>query len=394
MRLRTGLFVLAAVFASAAFPSLSTASETDGAAAKEIELSQEGQAQVLELRNMLSSRDLDLYELGFIPQGLDDIVIRDRLGHERAYTYLTFRIRNQTHASKLEDNRTPRYAEVLRTIADAYAPEVKTSSDNGGSLVVGDTANADTIILQRQELATRERTVAISVSASDEHGSRIQLLDEPVGSGKQNEFPIDDRGNVVNDTAFDLVRDRVEEIAGRRLRSLAEIREMKIPPYDATKRDAEGVSEGEVFGVAIFSRFDLRGTKFSIEVRGLSNKTRVVVPPHEDGKADNHFAMRILRRTMVLEYQRSGDEFYRETDVYKMHTAGYQWVDTFQRIDRRRVMALTKFYLENIQGADDKCRPEIEEAFWQWYAQRRAEHPDAGDKLPDLEATLKVAAKP
>jgi hypothetical protein len=375
------------------------------------EESKEYQDQKKELEQLTASRDLDLYEMAFVPMVLDDIVLRDRLGNERAFTYLTFRLRNHVPVgSRLEDDMPrsaemlkvmagpaqppvaqplpPRYAEVLKNIADQY-PNAKVTTEGGGRVVIGDDKDPSNIVLERQDMAVKERTVAVTLTAFDEHGSRIQLLDEPVGSGKQNEFPVDDRGNIRNDIILDTVRERIEELADRRLRTLREMREMKLPSYDATKRDAEGVAEGEVFGVAIFDRFNLRGTRFTIEVRGLCNKTRVTVPAAEEGKPENWLAMRVLRRSMVLEYRRPGDEFYRETDRYILQDARYRWLDTFQRLDTRQTMSLTKYYFDNIQGRDNKLQTAVEQDFWRWYGKIRAERPNAGDKLPDLEASLK-----
>lgn len=408
MRPRSSLFLLAAAMASVA-PSLPAAEATTATESKEY------QDQKKELEQLVASRDLDLYELAFVPLVLDDIVVRDRLGNERAYTYLTFRLRNHVSlGNRLEDNAPrsaellksmadpagtapktrelpPRYAAVLKAIAEEY-PVAKVSTEGGGRVVVGDDKEPDNVVLERQDLAVRERTVHVTVCAYDEHGSRIQLLDEPVGSGKQNDFPVDDRGNIRNDVNHDRVRERVEELADRRLRSLSELRSMKLPTYDPNKRDAEGVAAGEVFGVAIFDRFNLRGTHFTLEVRGLCNKTRVSVPAAEEGKPENHLAMRVFRRTMVVQFHRPGDEFYRESDRYELTDARYRWLDTFQRLDQRRMMTLSKFFIDNVQGKDDKRRPEVEAAFWQWYNQFRAERPNAGDKLPDLESSLKVAS--
>jgi hypothetical protein len=116
------------------------------------------------------------------------------------------------------------------------------------------------------------------------------------------------------------------------------------------------------------------------------------MPPAEEGKPENHLAMRVFRRTMVLQFHRPGDEFYRETDRYELTDARYRWIDTFQRLDQRRMMTMTKFFIDNVQGKDDKLKPEVEAAFWKWYNQFRAERPNAGDKLPDLEASLKGAS--
>lgn len=411
MRPRSRLFLLSAAMASV----IASLSAADASSATE---SKEYLEQKQELEKMVSSRDLDLYELSAVPLRLDDIVIRDRLGKERAYTYLVFRLRNSVTSliNGLEDE-APRSAELLKSMADPTAPVTKgrqyshryagilkaigeeypvakVTTEDGGRVVVGDEKDPNNVVLKRENLSVRGRSVNLSVTAFDEHGSRIQLLDEPVGSGKQNQFPVDDRGNIRVDANYDQVRERIEDLADRRLRTLREIRGMHLPPYDPAKRDAEGVADGEVFGVAIFERFDLRGNRFTLELRGLCNKTRVVVPPSDGSKPENHLAMRVLRRTMVFHFNRSGDEFYREIDRYELADARYRWIDTFQRLDQRRLMSTGKYFVDQIEDKEGKARSEVEALFWQQYNQFRADRPQAGDRLPDLQAALKVTPGP
>lgn len=395
MRPRCSPILLAAAMASAVVMPMCHAEDGDAKVSENKTKSgpsQEYIDQIKEMDALVSAREMDLYEMAFEPINLADIVLRDRLGHDHAYTYLTFRLRNTTSlGDRVGGNKMPRYTEVLKAIADQYAELAKVSTEGGGKVTVGDEKkDPDAVVLERRELAVKERAVNISVLASDEHGSRIQLLDEPIGSGKQNEFPFADHGNIRIDASFEQVRDKIEELADRRLRTPREIRSMKLAAYDPAQRDAEGVAAGEVFGVAIFPRFDVLGTEFTIEVRGLCNKQRIVVPPVEEGKPENYLAMRLMRRTMVLKYLRPGDEFNREVDQFTLLNASYQWVDTFQRLDKRKTMALTKHYLDNVRGADSKRKPEVEQAFWKWYAQFRSDRPQAADKLPDLEATLKT----
>lgn len=350
--------------------------------------SQEYQDQLKELAQITENRDLDLYEMAFKPVEIDDIVIKDRLGRLQAYTYLIFQIRNQsTMSASIDGGTMPRYAEVLKSINDQYGQIATVSTEGGGKITVGDGKSSDNVVLERRDQAVKDRSVDLAVVAYDYTDRNLTHVEQSLG-----DFQNLNRGQQAVDVDMDLVRERIEDRADRRLHSIREIRAMKLPPFDPGKRDAEGQMVGEVFGVAIFPRFALRARHFTVEVRGLSNKLRVHVPPVEAGKPENYLAMKVLRRTMVLTYDRPGDEFHRQTAPYQLTSSGYRWIETFQRLDKRRTMAMTRFYVDQLRDADDKPKADVEAQFWAWYDQTRAAYPNAADKLPDLAATLKEPA--
>jgi len=347
--------------------------------------SQEYQDQLKELAQFTENRNLDTFEMTFRPLELDDIVVKDRLGHYQVYTYLTFQIRNQgIQTGNVADGSMPRYAEVLKAINDQYSQIATVSTDGGGTVTVGSADNPENVILERRDLAVKARSVDLTLVARDDLGRSLNPI--------EGSFATVNRGIERIDGNIDRIRERIEERADRRLRSVHDIRGLTLPPFDGSQRDAEGQLVGEVTGVAIFPRLDLHAHEFTIEVHGLSNKLRVQVPAAETGKPENYLAMKVLRRTMTLSYHRPGDEFHRNAVPYTLTEAGYRWIETFQRIDKRRTMAMTRFYIDGLYDADHKLRPEVEAQFWTWYEQTRAAYPDAADKLPDLAATLKEPA--
>ena len=189
------------------------------------------------------------------------------------------------------------------------------------------------------------------------------------------------------------MREEVEERADRRLSTVDEIRALKLPPYDAAKVNEEGVAEGEVFGVVLFDRLSLYGDKFTIEVRGLSNKFRVRQPDTAKGEVENYLATRVNRRVYVLHYTRPGDEYYRNLDRFTLEKGGWEWVNTFQRLKQRKSVAYTRYFLGNITDDKNVRQAKIEDELWEYYGDvRTKEFPSAGEKLPDLKATLKERA--
>jgi hypothetical protein len=100
-----------------------------------------------------------------------------------------------------------------------------------------------------------------------------------------------------------------------------------------------------------------------------------------------------MRRVYVLHYTRPGDEFYRNLDRFTLEKAGWEWVNTFQRIRERKNVAYARYFLNNITDEKDVRQPDVEKAFWEYYAKvRTEEYPKAEDKLPDLEKTLQQRA--
>jgi hypothetical protein len=342
--------------------------------------------QKAELEKLVQSRDTDLYELNFEPLMMDEVSLKDKTGNLHVYTYLTFRLRNEIKdATKPTIAKPSRYNEILKAITEQY----EYAKVDGSQLAIDGVKGADGVIVEREDLKPRTRKVNITVVAYNEHGTRIQLLDEPVGSGVQNNFNFPDYGELSRDTVLKRVREEVEEVAQRRLLTVDELRTKELPPYDATKRDEEGVAEGEAFGVVLFNRLSVYGDKITVEVRGMSNKFRIRAPDSKPEEVGNYVASRFMRRVYTLRYVRPGDEHFRHLDEYELVKGGWEWVNTFQRLHQRKSIAYAKYFLGNITDAKDVRQPKVEDELWEYYDAVRAAKPDAGDKLPDLKATLK-----
>lgn len=342
--------------------------------------------QKAELEKLVQSRDTDLYELNVEPLMMDEVSLKDKAGNLHVYSYLTFRLRNEIKdATKPTIAKPSRYNEILKTITEQY----EYAKADGSKLAIDGVQGADGVIVEREDLKTRTRKVNITVVAYNEHGTRIQLLDEPVGSGVQNDFNFPDYGELARDTVLKRVREEVEEVAQRRLLTVDELRNKELPPYDASKRDEEGVAEGEAFGVVLFNRLSVYGDKITVEIRGLSNKFRARAPDAKPEEVSNYVAARYMRRVYVLHYTRPGDEHFRHLDEFELQKGGWEWVNTFQRLEQRKSMAYAKYFLTNITDAKDVRQPKVEEELWEYYDAVRAEKANAGDKLPDLKATLK-----
>jgi hypothetical protein len=353
--------------------------------------------QKAELEGFESKRDMELYELSFEALALDHVVVADRTGHQHVFHYLAFRIRNQNaNADSQPLSQAKGYNEVLAAITEQYS-EAKKVTDNGVSLAVEGVEGKDGVIVQRQDAQSHDKTVDLTVFGTDEHGTRIRLLDDPPGSGPGENFAFPDQGEPSVSISSQQVRDAVEEAMGRELLSIDELRAMKLPPYDATKRTDKGWATGEAYAVAIFQQLSDYGDNFTFEVRGLSNKFRVKFPDNGPGKVENYLDARLMRRVYVLHYQRLGDEYFRDLDPFDLVRGGWEWSTTFQRNATRRDMAYTRYFLNNLTNDKDGERnPAVESEFWPYYAADRdaataakAQHPNLPD-LPDLEQTLKT----
>jgi hypothetical protein len=346
--------------------------------------------QKAELEKLVQSRDTDLYELNVEPLAMDEVTLKDKTGHLHVFSYLTFRLRNEIKdATKPTIAKPSRYNEILKTITEQY----EYAKADGAQLAVTGVAGADGVIVERQDLKPRTRKVNITVIAYNEHGTRIQLLDEPIGSGVQNEFNFPDYGELSRDAVLKRVREEVEEVAQRRLLTVDEIRLKELPPYDPAKRDEEGVAEGEAFGVVLFNRLSVYGHKITIEMRGLSNKFRVRTTEPKAGEVGNYVGARYMRRVYTLNYVHPGDEYFRHLDEYELVRSGWEWVNTFQRLDQRKSVAYANYFLNNITDAKNVRQPKVEEELWGYYDAVRTDKPKAADKLPDLKATLKDRAE-
>jgi hypothetical protein len=341
--------------------------------------SQEYLDERAKLEAMISSRDVEEFEVSFKPLALDRVLLKDRLGGERLYHYLTFRLRNEiTEDTKQLAQTATRYNEVLQEMANEHE---YAKVEQGVTLKVdGET------VLDRSNMRARKRTVQITALAYDENGSRIEILDDTESGKAARAFPLPDYGDAVAGSSLDRVKEKVEEAVGRRLRTADEIRTLELPPYDAQKLDEEGVAEGEVYGVLLFDRLGDHGDRFTIEIRGLSNKLRIKASEAEPGAVGNYANTKVMRRVYVLHYQRPGDEFFRDQDRFLLERGGWEWTETFQRLGKRAAAAYAQYYLDNISDAAGARQAAVEEKFWPSYEKDREA---AADKLPDLQGELK-----
>ncbi len=352
-------------------------------------------AEKAQLEAMVSSRQLDLFELQFIPGKLGRVLIRDRRGQEYVYNYLTFSIRNIATIDPAQlATRSKGYNEVLQAIAQQYEM-AKVETEGGVKLKIDGVEGQDGVVLERSESKLRTRTVSITAFASDEDGTRIRLLDEPPGSGPQEQYAFPDLGEPNSAKVIQSILEKVEEQEGRKLLSTERLRSFALPPFDGVTRidvpniedpahDTNGWFVGEAHGVLLFPRLSDYGDHFTIQINGLCNKMRFRHPAVEAGKPENYFQTRVMRRTMVLEYNRPGDEFFRDTDRFELAFSGYRWVESFQRTDVRRTIAYARYYLANISDEKGVLNAPVQEQFWPYYEELRA----ANDKLPDIKAGL------
>lgn len=339
-----------------------------------------------QLEQMLAKRDLEVFEVNFEPLALDRIVVKDRMGQTHVYHYLAFRVRNQVGSTGTPVSQAKGYNDVLAAMAAQYE-QAKITKEGGVGLAVDAAEAKDGVIVDRKDARIAERALDLSVLAFDEHGSRIRLLDDPIGSGGQDSFNFPDLGEPKLSVPVGQVRDRVEEALHRKLLTPDEIRARKLPPYDQAQRTEEGWAVGELYGVFVFDRLSDYGKQLTFQVRGLSNKFRERWPDAEAAKVENYLDLRIFRRTYVLHYAHLGDEFYRDQDHYELSRSGWEWVATFQRNAQRKLMAYSRYWLNNIAASGDVLNKPIEDEFWPVYNERRSQ---VGDKLPDLQGEIKA----
>lgn len=350
-------------------------------------------ADKAQLEEMLSKRQLDLFELQFIPGKLGRVVVKDRVGRDHVFNYLTFSIRNQATVDPAQlATRAKGYNEVLQAIAQQYEM-AKVDSEGGVKLKIDGVDGQDGVVLERTESKLRTRTVALTAQASDEEGTRIRLLDEPPGSGPQEQYAFPDLGEPNSARVVQRIHEKVEEQEGRKLLSTEALRAYQLPPFDGVTRveakditdpahDMHGWLVGEAHGVLLFPRLSDYGDRFTIQINGLCNKLRFRAPAAEPGKPENYFQAKVLRRTMVLVFDRPGDEFYRDLDRFELLRHGYQWVESFQRTDIRRTAAYAKYFLANISDEKGSLNTSVKDQFWPYYEELRG----ANGKLPDLKA--------
>lgn len=353
--------------------------------------SQEYLQQKAELEELLTKRDLDLYELYVRPGRLGRVVLVDRLGRDRVYNYLTFSVRNQATMDQAQlATRAKGYNEVLQAMATQYE-KARVEAEGGGKLRLDGIEGKDGVIVERTESQLKTRTVSLSVLASDEDGTRIRLLDEVPGTGPQEDFAFNDLGNPHSATVMQRVKEKVEEIEGRRLLTADELRHYPLPPFDGTtrvespditdpKHDMHGWFVGEAHVVIVFSKLSDFGDQFTIQINGLCNKMRFRGNAPEPGKPSNYFLSRTMRRTFVMRFDRPGDEFFRDLDRFDLVRSGYEWVDSFQRTEARRTSSYARYFLEGIADEKGLLNSTLYDQFWPYYDEQRAKF----GKLPDV----------
>ena len=352
-------------------------------------------AEKAQLEEMISKRQLDLFELHFIPGKLSRVVMRDRRGRDHVYNYLTFSIRNVATIDQAQfAARAKGYNEVLQAIAQQYEM-AKVDTEGGVKLKIDGVEGQDGVVLERTESKLRTRTVSLTALASDEDGTRIRLLDDPPGSGPQEQYAFPDLGEPTSARVIQRILEKVEEQEGRKLLTSENLRSFALAPFDGVTRieakditnpahDTDGWLVGEAHGVLLFPRLSDYGDRFTIQINGLCNKMRFRHPAIEAGKPENYFQTRVLRRTMVLTFNRPGDEFFRDLDRFELARHGYQWVESFQRTDIKRTGAYARFFLSNIADEKGGLNTTVKDQFWPYYDELRT----ANDKLPDMKAGL------
>ena len=353
--------------------------------------SQEYRQQKAELEELLTKRDLDLYELHVLPGRLGRVVLVDRLGRDRVFNYLTLTIRNQATLDQAQlATRAKGYNEVLQAMAQQYE-KARVEAEGGGKLRLEGIEGKDGVIVERTESQLKTRTVSLSVYAADEDGTRIRLLDEIPGKGPQENFAFNDLGHPQSATLLKQAKEKAEEFEGRRLLTADELRQYPLPPFDGVtrvdspditdpKHDMHGWFVGEAHAVIIFSRLSDFGDQFTIQVNGLCNKLRFRGNEAEAGKPSNYFLAKTMRRTYVLHFDRPGDEFFRDLDRFDLGRAGYEWVDSFQRTDARRTSSYARYFLDGIADEKGNINGTIHDQFWPYYDAQRAKF----GKLPDV----------
>lgn len=339
-----------------------------------------------ELVAMLDSRDTDVFELDFKPLELDRIMIKDRTGTEQVFHYLVFRLRNRVsdNARYLVEHATA-FNEVMAAIT-AEHESARFDTEGGPRLYIEDANNIQderlATILEREDLKVRGRTVNITAIAYDENGTRFTLFDRVPGEGDHYLFNFEDYGTERYGSDREIVREAIEEKEGRRLRTVNEIREMELPPYNEEQLNDEGFHVGEVYGILIFHRLSVEGDLFTVEVQGMSNKLRIRTPEHDPNEVEDYVNTRILRRTYVASYRRPGDEYFLDLAEFTPHRSGWEWRPSFQRIRHRSSMAYSRYFLENIaleqESTDTDGKPllrnkQVEEEYWNYDTDAREE---------------------
>lgn len=323
--------------------------------------------EIASLEAMVSGeRDTAIFELDFQPLNFDRILVRDRLGDNQVFHYLTFRLRNRVaDGGDFLATQATVYNEVLDQMMREYG-FLRKVTEGGASLVLDDVRALEDerlgVILERENLRVRTRSINLTALVFDEHGTRFRLFDEVPGEGPQEDFNFDDRGlRVAKSDFYQRVQEAIEDRYRQRFFAVHDIRGMELPPYEAglpsTFEDGHGMNQGEIFGVIIFDRLNRYGNNFQIHIQGLSNKQRFEWPERlPQGQVEDYFNLRVLRRTFVVEMNRRGDEFFRDRNPFSMDRYGWQWVERFIRLEQRRAIAYSRFYRHNITLPEPRTR--------------------------------------
>ena len=211
-----------------------------------------------ELRALVSEhRDTEQYELDFQPLIFDRILVRDRLGNNQVFHYLTFRLRNRvSDSADYLTKRATVYNEVLDKMVEEYE-FLRKETEGGAKLVIDDVQALEdermATILERVDLKTRSRSVSMTVVGYDQHGTRFCLFDEEPGKGPQEDFNFADRSLVVaKNNYYQRVHEAIEGRYRQRLYTTREIRNLQIPTYQAdlpsSFEDGYGMSQARLMG--------------------------------------------------------------------------------------------------------------------------------------------------
>ncbi|MFW5698458.1 MAG: hypothetical protein ACOCYN_01270 [Planctomycetota bacterium] len=374
------------------------------ASAEETDMSPDAQRMEAKLESFLVGRT-GVYELDFEPLSMERVLIDNRIGHDRVYHYLTFRLRNRTStsATALTPSATA-FDEVMNTILREYQG-LRYDQETGIKLIDESAQNLRDerlrVIVEREDLEVKARRIDLTVRAYDENKTSFRLFDEfydieeeeireqmrqagqnPEGQdlspSQKDRFDFTELGATQVGTYYSQVHAAIEEQEDRHLFSVHEIRRMRLPPYQPGVLDPmTNEPVGQIHGVLIFDRLPVEGDFFTVEIQGLSNKLRFQVPPHPDDQLANYFDTRILRRTYVVRYSRRGDEYYRDLDDFERQSKGWQWLSSFQRLRSRASIAYNKYFLNNIGTTNAQGHvvpdPQVESHFWQYHRKQREE---------------------
>ena len=352
--------------------------------------SAEYQQSLAQLEALTAQRDLELYELACEPLAMARILVPDRVGGTRLAHVLAFRIRNQVATSGTTPiSQSTGYNQVLAAVAEQYS-QAKVDKEQGVALRIDGVAGKPGVIVERQDAMVKTRNLRLTIIASDEHHTRLDQL--AAASNDTSSFDFTDQASTTVATASEELRLRAEEHFGRRLLTLDEIAARQLPPYDPAQRGDEGWAVGEVEGVAVLEGIDENARSITIEIRGLSNKFRVRWPEQAAATTtagvEDWTQARFLRRTYIVRYSRTGDEYYRDRDTIALLGAGWGWSPAFLRQDRRKTMAYSRYWLNHITNQQsDSINQTVEADFWQAYEANRAK---AGERLPDLKRELET----